>query len=183
MLEACIIQHCAPTLAGMKTANLFSYRFASTDEMKMELKEQNQKLNEKGVFVEILKSDESKALIYVYRKNMLDLDLHQTEKWELLEHCGYSCQGTSDCLECLKNRLFCREDFPHEIGLFLGYPLQDVRGFIEQKGKNYKYCGIWKVYGDEGESRKLFHKIEKCSEIYRKLFADGISISQLTVAA
>lgn len=183
MLEENIIKHCAPTLAGIKTANLFSYRFESTDKLREELQEQNQKLNEKGVFVEILKADDSRALIYVYRERMLNLDLHREEAWEMLANCGYSCPGTPDCLECLKNRLFRREDFPHEIGLFLGYPLQDVRGFIEQKGKNYKCCGLWKVYGDEGESRKIFSRIEKCSEIYRQLFANGIPISQLTVAA
>lgn len=183
MLEASIIAHCAPTLAGIKTANLFSYRHTSIDSMKAELLEQNQKLNEKGVFVEILKADDTKALVYVYRKNMLDLDLQKEEAWKMLVNCGYSCQGTPDCLECLKNRLFRREDFPHEIGLFLGYPLQDVRGFIEQKGKNYKCSGLWKVYGDEKKTRELFQKIEKCSEVYRKLFADGCSISKLTVAA
>ena len=67
--------------------------------------------------------------------------------------------------------------------LFLGYPLDDVAGFIEQKGKNYKCCGIWKVYGDEHKSRMTFQKLKKCSEIYQRLFADGRSILQLTVAA
>lgn len=27
MLEKCIIEHCAPTLAGLKTANMFNYKF------------------------------------------------------------------------------------------------------------------------------------------------------------
>ena len=69
------------------------------------------------------------------------------------------------------------------MGLFLGYPLDDVTGFIEQKGKNYKCCGIWKVYGDEQKTQVIFQKLKKCSEIYQKLFADGRSILQLTVAA
>lgn len=37
MLEASIIKHCAPTLAGIKTANLVSYRFQSIDQLKEEL--------------------------------------------------------------------------------------------------------------------------------------------------
>ena len=79
--------------------------------------------------------------------------------------------------------LFEKDGFPHEVGLFLGYPLDDVTGFIEQKGKNYKCCGIWKVYGNEKQTQMLFRKLKKCSEIYRRLFADGRSILQLTVAA
>ena len=64
--------------------------------------------------------------------------------------------------------------FHMKLGFFLG---------IEQKGKNYKCCGIWKVYGNEKQTQMLFRKLKKCSEIYRRLFADGRSILQLTVAA
>ena len=41
--------------------------------------------------------------------------------------------------------------FPHEIGIFLGYPLADVAGFIRNKGRNCKCIGTWKVYGDAFE--------------------------------
>lgn len=183
MLEASIIKHCAPTLAGIKTANLFSYRFYNIDELHQELLEDNQKLNEKGVYVEILRASESRALIYVYRRKKLEADLNQIEAKELLADCGYFGKRVEDCLEYLKEKLFRQESFPHEIGLFLGYPLQDVKGFIEQKGKNFKCSGIWKVYGAEVETVKLFKKLEKCSQVYIKLFAGGRSITQLTVAA
>ena len=182
MLEAGIIRHCAPTLAGIKTANMFSYRFQSIDEMKEELLEATQKLNEKGVFVEILRTGESKALIYVYRKKRLESDFQREGVLELLTDCGYCNCEVKDCLGCLRSRLF-GADFPHEIGLFLGYPFQDVKGFIEEKGQNYKCRGLWKVYGDEDETKKLFKKIEKCAEVYGRLFAGGRSITKLTVAA
>lgn len=182
-MEKYIIRHCAPTLAGIKTANMFSYKFESIGTMQAELQEENRKLNEKGVFVEILRTGESKALIYVYRKSRLDLDLRREGVQELLADCGYQCCCAEDCLEKLKMRLFGCECFPHEVGLFLGYPVQDVKGFIEQKGQNFKCSGIWKVYGDEWESMKLFQKLKKCSEVYNRLFAGGRSITQLTVAA
>lgn len=182
MLEAGIIRHCAPTLAGIKTANMFSYRFQCTDEMTKELLEANQKLNEKGVFVEVLRISECKALIYVYRKTRLELDFQREGVSELLLNCGYCNCDVRDCLGCLRKRLF-GEDFPHEIGLFLGYPFQDVKGFIEEKGQNYKCRGLWKVYGDEDETKKLFKKIEKCAQVYGRLFANGRSITKLTVAA
>lgn len=31
--------------------------------------------------------------------------------------------------------------FPHEMGILLGYPIEDVWGFIENEGKNYLYTG------------------------------------------
>ena len=36
--------------------------------------------------------------------------------------------------------------FPHEMGVLLGYPVEDVRGFMEQNGQNALYQGYWKVY-------------------------------------
>ena len=40
-----------------------------------------------------------------------------------------------------------RIEFPHEIGVFLGYPAQDVRGFME--GRKATCRGAWHAYGDE----------------------------------
>ena len=86
-------------------------------------------------------------------------------------------------LERLRSRLAQREDFPHEIGLFLGYPLGDVIGFIENAGKNSKCAGCWKVYCNECETMKLFEKFKKCTRIYTKLWRQGTSVEKLTVAA
>ncbi len=47
-------------------------------------------------------------------------------------------------------------EFPHEMGIFLGYPLGDVKGFIRHRGRDFLYCGYWKVYENEAEARKLF---------------------------
>ncbi|MDD6073327.1 MAG: DUF3793 family protein [Clostridium sp.] len=183
MLEAEIIEFCSPTLAGLKTAGLFNYRFQEIDILKSEVFEENRKLNEKGVFIELLKIQDSRALVYVYRREWLERDLMQKEAQRLLEQIGYSRREWRDCLEQLKERLGEYESFPHEIGLFLGYPFQDVIGFIEQKGRNYKCAGFWKVYGDETEMRKLFYQLKKCREIYGRLFSEGRTIFQLTVAA
>ena len=75
------------------------------------------------------------------------------------------------------------EGFPHEIGVFLDYPLEDVVGFIENAGQNYKCSGCWKVYCNECETRKLFAKYKKCREVYRRLWSQGRDIRTLTVAS
>ncbi len=183
MLEAKMVEHCAPTLAGMKTANLFRYRCSSADALQEEVRSQNRKLNKKGVFIEILKADGCQALLYVYRRNRLEEDLAKEGVMKLLSGYGYSEQNVEGCLRQLKARLADYECFPHEVGVFLSYPLGDVIGFIEQKGKNCKCCGIWKAYCNEGETMALFAKYRKCTDVYRKVFARGRTITQLTVAA
>lgn len=183
MLEKKIIEHCAPTLAGLKTANMFNYQFSSQDVLLRELESGNQTLNPKGVYVEILKTNGSRALLYVYRKERLQADLNKNGVSQLLVRYGYKNSNLWDCLEHLKERLKEYDCFPHEIGVFLDYPLLDVIGFIEQGGKNCKCCGIWKVYSNECETQQLFEKFKKCTEVYRKVFARGKTLTQLTVAA
>ena len=182
-MERKIIEHCAPTLAGLKTANMFNYKFSSKDTLQQELEEGNQSLNKKGVYVEILKIVDNRALIYVYRRKRLQRDLEKEGVLKLLEQYGYSSCNLFECLEFLKTRLQEYDCFPHEIGVFLDYPLHDVIGFIEQGGKNCKCCGIWKVYSNECETKQLFARFKKCTDIYMKVFARGRTLMQLTVAA
>lgn len=67
---------------------------------------------------------------------------------------GYSKLTTlGEYLMRLSKRLNENGDFPHEIGLFLGYPVKDVEGFIENKGENFLLCGCWKVYSNAGRAK------------------------------
>ena len=72
--------------------------------------------------------------------------------------------------------------FPHEVGLFLGYPLEDVIGFISNKGENYYQVGPWKVYSDQETAVKKFEKFKKCTMIYKRLFSEGKTLQQLAVS-
>lgn len=182
-LEEKIIAHCAPTLAGLKTANMFRLRHESKEALEEQIHSLSEKLNVKGVYVEVLKMEEEHALMYVYRSNKLKSDLALPSAMHLLEYYGYPSFDVEECLAMLKERIAQSMEFPHEIGIFLSYPLEDVLGFIEQKGKNFKYSGLWKVYGDVHEAIKLFMKYKKCTDVYRNVFANGRSLMQLTVAA
>ena len=53
----------------------------------------------------------------------------------------------------LIRRLQDEAEFPHEIGLFLSYPPEDVQGFIDHHARDFKLSGLWKVYGDEAYAR------------------------------
>lgn len=182
-LELKLIEHCAPTLAGMKSASLFSYYYAEEEPVREELSEVNRLLNERGVYVEALLWQEKFVLIYTYRLSHLEKELRQAEAMELLEEYAYTNCNPRDCIEHLKRRLNCSPCFPHEIGIFLGYPYEDVEGFIQNRGQNCKYCGMWKVYRNEKEKIQIFRKLQKCSEIYRQVFSEGRSLVQMTVCA
>lgn len=82
----------------------------------------------------------------------------------------------------LSQRLRQSEEFPHEIGLFLGYPPEDVRGFIEHHADGSKCTGCWKVYGDETAARRKFDQYKKCTRVYCDQWKKGKNIERLTVA-
>ena len=92
-------------------------------------------------------------------------------------------EAPGDCLRQLAARLCLEEEFPHEIGVFLGYPLDDVKGFIRHKGRDYTFCGCWKCYGDPQAARRRFERYRRCTAVLRRRYAEGTPITQLIVAA
>lgn len=183
MLERLLITHCSPTLAGIKTANLFNYRFTDFKKLEEQLNDMSKMLNSKGVCVELLRRRKSSALIFVYRPKKLEIDLKKDGVAGFLAQFGYEQCSVGYCISKLKLRLAEEFDFPHEIGLFLGYPFQDVMGFIENAGQNCKCVGCWKVYCNECEAVKLFARYKKCTDVYSRMFASGVSMMKLIVAA
>ncbi len=182
-IERYLIEHCSPTLASLKTGNLFGFDYDCESDLIAHVKEWNVQLNYKGVFVKALKIQKNRALIYVYRRDKLAEDLKKEGVAEFLKMYGYVDDNINAAIRILNKHLCGQEDFPHEIGLFLGYPLGDVIGFIENRGKNPKCTGCWKVYCDVGEAQRLFYCFKQCTAEYTYLWNQGKTVWQLTVAA
>ena len=182
MSEDLLIRHCSPTLAGIKTGNLFSCACPSRKDLTRDLCRLNKKLVPKGIRVLPLRFCKGRALIYAYRPNALESDLTDHRARALLLKYGYVPENPNGCVVHLIHRLRSVEEFPHEIGLFLSYPPEDVLGFICNRACNHKCVGCWKVYGDEQTAKNIFEKYEMCSKIYSRQWQQGKSIEQLTVA-
>ncbi len=183
--EHLLIEHCSPTLAGLKTANLFCYE-ATAHQVQSDVTFWNKKLSASGVKTRIIKecTQKNSFLIYVFREKRLLEDMEATGVAEYMISAGYSTQPqTESLLEHLSSRLQACETFPHEIGLFLGYPLQDVVGFIEHQGKNFCCTGFWKVYHNPEQAQKRFAQYKKCMDVYRRMYQKGASVMKLTIAA
>ncbi|MBP3700900.1 MAG: DUF3793 family protein [Lachnospiraceae bacterium] len=181
--ERHLIEYCAPTLASLKTGNLFWIEYYSEEKLESSLTSLGELLTDKGVSVEVLRQKNDRVLVYVYRHKRLCQDLNKPGVAEFLQTCGYEEITVEYALERLKRRIARQGGFPHEIGLFLSYPLGDVIGFIENRGQNCKCVGCWKVYCDECEAQKTFARFDKCCQVYKRLFQQGLSLWQLTVAA
>lgn len=182
MSEDMLIRHCSPTLAGIKTGNLFPCDCPCRRTLTLELSELNRKLAPRGVRILPLRICGDRALIYAYRPKALSKDLGDSHARRLLERYGYEPEDSDGCIIRLIERLRGNSEFPHEIGLFLSYPPEDVEGFIENRACNHKCIGCWKVYGDVQAAQVTFAKYKRCSKIYSEQWEQGVSIEKLTVA-
>ena len=79
-------------------------------------------------------------------------------------------------LRCKGNEKFRERS---EVGLFLGYPPEDVAGFIEHRGQSFSYSGYWKVYTNEEATRKLFDRYTRCTREFCNKLELGMNFSEL----
>ena len=182
MSEEILIRQGAPTLAGIKTGSLFPCPCEDREDLLADIRRLNRLLVPKGLCLLPIRFLAGQALLYLYRPAELRRDLRDAQASELLRQAGY---GDESCERCVA-RLACRfresGEFPHEVGLFLSYPPEDVKGFIDHRANGFKCAGLWKVYGDEAKAQALFAKFKKCTEIYCALWQTGSKLEQLAVA-
>ena len=180
MLQDALIQHCAPTLAGIKTGNLFSFPFP-VSEIIDEIKYINVSLREKGLRLIPLRKKRKNTLIYLYRPEKLKEDLSAPEAVDILKKKGYSMRG-ADCMVAeLSRHVSCDPEFPHEIGLFLGYPPSDVKCFLKSPCNGVRCAGCWKAYSNEKEAEEIFKKYKRCTRLYLSEMKKGKTLESLAV--
>ena len=182
-LEPSLIEHCAPTLARLKVGSLFSLVSPCWERLYAEAAELSAQLHPKGLALRIIPAGETRALCYLYRERQLADTLRSEPEAAFLRKSGYRSLCLQDALNTLCCRLARGGDFPHEVGLFLGYPLSDVIAFIENKGQGCTCCGCWKCYGDACEARRVFALYDRCTEVYRRLYRAGRTLRELSVPA
>ena len=178
MLKNYLMKYCAPTLAGIKTGNLFSVRYTSA-ELEGEIRKLNIFLVKKGLRLIPIRRAGKSTLVYLYRPNRLKKDLQDPVATEILKKRGYSCGNPDRCLAELIKRLKSDDAFPHEIGLFLSYPPADVNAFMRSPCEGVKCCGCWKAYDNECEAKKVFDLYKRCTDIYDRSVQKGMPLESL----
>ena len=183
--EKLMVDQCAPTLAGIKPASLFRIGGAETAEIFQTAEFWDHQLRSVGIRVMVLKEcpHTGACMIYLYRQEWLDKILKRQSIRQFLLNTGYILQDTVSILHQLSHRFCLEQEYPHEVGIFLGYPLRDVVGFIENRGRNYTCCGYWKCYGNPIAARKCFDRYRDCTARFKQLHENGTSIMQLVSAA
>ncbi|MFV0344190.1 MAG: DUF3793 family protein [Anaerocolumna sp.] len=74
-------------------------------------------------------------------------------------------------------------DFPHELGILLGYPIKDVEAYIENNGENYLLCGFWKVYHNVDEAGRIFEYFKNLRDEAVNLLMSGRELKDILPSA
>lgn len=161
---------CAPLLAGLKVSNLLI--IAAGDIAKMK-----QILQYSDVEYRILSVKEEKATILLFRREELEKYFADEGVQMLLQRLGYREESLPALLFCFQKRYIAyqkkKEAFPHEMGIFLGYPVEDVTGFIRHQGKAFLYNGYWKVYESPQKKAFLFQQFDRAQKILVEHISKG----------
>lgn len=173
--------HCAPSIAGVKPANLVCLKKTALTEGGARMRQLSSLLGEKQVYIYRLAEFPSRELLLVYNLALLRRHLRRPENSALLRRYGYAPEEMSmaQMLERLARRIKTQGEYPHEIGVFMGYPVEDVEGFIANKGKCFRLCGYWKVYRNPWRARRIFSVYDRVRAFYCARVADGENIDTI----
>ena len=176
-LDSVLAFHGAPTLLGVKCANLISFDMCE-ENIAEYLHKFRYRLSENGLAAIQLCRCRRRTLVYIYNGKMLSAWLGMPQVRDFLAEYGYTDDmDIYQKLEVLAGRMSCGS-FPHEIGAFLGYPVEDIRGFISNCGKNCLLCGYWKVYGNAEKAQRTFNKYDRCRSILFDKLKSGLDLFQ-----
>ena len=175
-VETKMALQCAPVITGIKISNLLIVSSCDEDAVRTILKRT-------GIIHYRLLRQDNKTTFLIFRIHQLAAYLQDPDVQCILKANDYedlSLGGILRTFQCrYETYMNHGEGFPHEIGLLLGYPIEDVTGFIEQRGKNYLYSGYWKVYRDVTAKKRIFAQYENAKEDLILLLANGYDIHSI----
>lgn len=175
-LETQLALQCAPLLTGVKIANLLIVDASDCRKV-------FQMFERTDISVALLGRLGNKVTFLLYREEevLAYLSTVKVKKaLKTLHTYGWQKDGSidfpallSDIAGRYQDHLQRKKDFPHELGLLLGYPPEDVLGFVRHQGKNYRYSGYWKVYENLEEALLVFERYQKARELLIRWLAEG----------
>lgn len=179
MLETQVALQCAPLLTGIKISNLLN---VGTDKKK----EAMALFHGTAVSFRILYEQEGRISMLLYQKEQLETYLDRKESRLLLKDLGCGEMNLDEILEQVaegyQRHMEGRGGFPHEIGLLLGYPVEDVRSFVEKEGREFLYSGYWKVYGNLTGALRIFEAYDRAREAVIRMAGSGAGIRDILAA-
>ena len=121
--------------------------------------------------------DGGKRVLFINEKSMEKV-LVNKRCINFLKFVGYPADyQLNDYMDELVFRLQS-EEFPHEIGVFLGYPLKDVLGFMGYGKNELVEVRNWRIYGDKEISYEVYNNFMRDKAIMKEMI-ESMNINEL----
>ncbi|WP_084804279.1 DUF3793 family protein [Halonatronum saccharophilum] len=177
----CILKNVGATIMGVKPSELRSIKVHNGD---INVWEDCKKSITSYAEMEIVELNEDwfRKKVFIYHKSALDKELRELENLNFLKEIGYPQNYSLGLyVHVLVTKLRSYElgkgEFPHEIGLFFGYPLKDVLGFMGYSDLEFTCCEEWRIYGDKSPSLMRKSSFDKARNYFSKRLDSVVNIN------
>lgn len=175
-----VVTQCAPVLKGIKVSNLISAKAGTWKRIRRYLQGCR-------VICVLLYADAEKEVLFLYRYEMLERHLKNPQVREFLRRQGYEKLDVASVLLGLRRRYQryagANMEFPHELGVLLEYPVEDVEGFIANQGRNSLMAKYWKVYHNQERARQIFRLYDEAKERAMEEIIRGVPLVKVASSA
>jgi hypothetical protein len=162
------VQLIAPVLTGAKPAEILSFPNDEKHKARLESIKSCVKLSSKLSFKEFSYCAKCTKL-FIYNLNAVDETLRDKRNTRFLIQKGYSEVYSLDTYISQLIAKMQEGTIPDEIGVFLGYPLKDVMGFIGHSSLKLTKVNGWRVYGDPRISDKRYNDFMEAKESIKNM--------------
>lgn len=196
-----LVYQCMPTLLKLKPASLIIIDKSLAPDIQVIYSLLQRYLDQYNCSFITFQETDSRLYLFIYCEHLLRQAITTGMRQSFLESYGYPVRleplaASLSLLGIRYRNYWTSGSFPHEIGIFLGYPLADVEGFIRNHGRDYIFCGMWKVYqrvtvaesafqcfhqlkaraiGLTETKRQLFHLCKEELQVYRQIVWELLS--------
>ena len=109
----------------------------------------------------ILRENDNAIILLIYKDELLKNHIFKEKNRKFLNQIGYAdINNIKYYIELLKIRYQIYK-CPHELGVFLGIPVEDVIDFMDCNEKKCLGCGYWKIYNNYDEAIEIFKKYDE----------------------
>ena len=111
----------------------------------------------------ILRDTPNGHIVLAYRVCRLEELLQDEQIAETLMELGYPIHSVYMALSYLRKRYdYCK--CPPELGLFLGFPIEDVTDYMCGTKKKCLLCGYWQVYNNVEKAKRIFKQYDDAKQ-------------------
>jgi hypothetical protein len=180
--------YCMPTLMRLKPSSLVSVNKKRVDYYRF-MEVMKAEVEQFGCGYNCVYENQDMLQLLIYHKERLEQVFAEENNKQFLKTYGYELKSNLietgiDTLSERYRQYHERSgraeymDFPHEIGIILGYPIGDVEAFIRLQGKNYIICGYWKVYYNTSKALTIFEEYKSVSKNALQMLSAGQSMRE-----